>query len=406
MQRKAHSLSLLTVICMVVLFCAAAATASAAQGIFFTTLATFDGTNGASPEAALIQASDGNFYGTTIWGGTNGSYGTVFKMAPNGTLTTLYSFCAQSNCTDGELPYAALVQGADGDLYGTTAGGGAYNDGTVFRITPAGDLRILHSFAGSDGNDPSAGLVLARDGNFYGTTLYGGANNTGTFFKITPSGTLTAYSIETGGSALVQGNDGNFYGTTSGGGAYGGGTVFKITPTGTMTTLYSFCNLSECPDGERPSGLAPSRDGNFYGTTQAGGTNCIFDGGCGTVFKITPTGMLATIYNFCSQPSCSDGVEPVAQVVQAADGNLYGTTCCGGDGAGVVFKLTAAGTLTVLHNFDSGGEDYKSALTQARDGYFYGTKSAGGDLGCGFDGQGCGTVYRVGVVHTCAMCRP
>jgi uncharacterized repeat protein (TIGR03803 family) len=157
-----EKLSLPAMICIVVLFCAAAVIASPAQSVSFTTLASFDGTDGANPYAGLVQATDGNFYGTTHWGGNSGcpygGCGTVFKMTPAGALTTLYSFCSQPNCTDGGNPVASLVQ--------------------------------------------------ASDGNFYGTTLYGGANNNGTFFKITPSGTLTAYNLEDGGSegALVQGN--------------------------------------------------------------------------------------------------------------------------------------------------------------------------------------------------------
>jgi uncharacterized repeat protein (TIGR03803 family) len=158
----------------VLVLCAATAIALPAQT--FTTLVSFDGTNGQDSRAALVQATNGDFYGTTLEGGANG-YGTIFQITPSGTLTTLYSFCSQSGCTDGELPYAGLVQAANGDFYGTTAG-------TVFKITPSGTLTTLHSFAGypTDGAMPLAGLVQATNGDFYGTTEFGGANDCSQFF--------------------------------------------------------------------------------------------------------------------------------------------------------------------------------------------------------------------------------
>jgi uncharacterized repeat protein (TIGR03803 family) len=234
----------------------------------------------------LVQGSDGNFYGTTQVGGTNGS-GTVFKITPSGALTTLHSF----DGADGSNPAAVLMQASDGNLYGTTEAGGANgNYGTVFKITPAGTLTTLHSFGGADGWEPAAGLVQASDGNFYGTTYIGGAN-------------------------------GNY------------GTVFKITPTGTLTTLYSFCSQSGCADGALPrAGLVQASDGDFYGTTAFGGANYYE----GTVFKITPNGTLTTLHSFDG----ADGGDPNA-LVQASDGNFYGTTVLGGANGdnGTVFRL-------------------------------------------------------------------
>ncbi len=187
-------------LCIVLMFCAAAVIDSPAQT--FTTLYQFcsqpNCADGVHPLAGLIQASDGNFYGTTQEGGANGpDYGTVFKITPAGTLTTLYSFCPQSNC-GGVLPRAALVQGADGNFYGTTTQGGSNGYGTVFKITAEGALTTLHSFTGSDGRDSIAGLVQASDGNFYGTTSQGGADGYGTVFSITPGGTLTILHSFTG----------------------------------------------------------------------------------------------------------------------------------------------------------------------------------------------------------------
>jgi uncharacterized repeat protein (TIGR03803 family) len=209
---------------------------------------------------------------------------TTFLSAQS--LTTLYSFAGSD---DGGYPVAGLVQGSDGNFYGPTSAGGGHNLGTVFKITPSGTLTTLYSFAGSDGEFPFAGLVQGSDGNFYGTTEQGGANDQGTVFKITPSGTLTTlYSFAGSDGAepfagLVQGSDGNFYGTTQLGGlgpcTGGCGTVFKITPSGALTTLYSFAGS----DGANPdAGLVQGSDGNFYGTTHQGGANNV-----GTVFRLS-----------------------------------------------------------------------------------------------------------------------
>jgi uncharacterized repeat protein (TIGR03803 family) len=310
-------------------------------------------TEGANPVAGLIQATNGDFYGITEDGGANCfNCGTVFKITPSGALTILYAFPSPY------FPVAGLVQATNGYLYGTTSGGPSI----VFKITPAGTLTTVYNFCSvnspaecTDGADASAGLVQATDGNLYGTTAVGGAHGIGselgpgTVFKITPSGTLTTlYSFDGSDgyypvAGLVQATDGNFYGTTEYGGAYGGGTVFKITPSGTLTTLYSFCAQSGCTDGEYPvAGLVQATDGNFYGTTEYGGANSSGSGvNAGTVFKITPSGTLTTLYNFCSQSNCTDGYFPCAGLVQATNGYLYGTTYSGGaNNKGTVFSLS------------------------------------------------------------------
>jgi len=331
-----------------------------------TVLHTFEGGDGAWP-VGLVQGSDGNFYGTTTIGGTDfygSGDGTVFKMTPSGSLTTLYSFCSKAECVDGYAPRAGLVQGSDGSFYGTAGAGGANGDyGTVFRITPSGALTVLYSFDAAPGYYPWAGLVQGSDGNFYGTTLDCGVDFacSGTIFRITPSGALTTLfsSCCSGAPAadgyspyagLVQGSDGNFYGTMSAGGANGDGTVFKMTPSGALTPLYSFCSQNappvSCTDGKQPeTGLVQGSDGNFYGATMWGGANginqaCSGGGiGCGTVFKITPSGTLTTLYSFCSERFCSDGAVPTS-VVQGSDGSFYGTTYQGGgSNGGTVFKL-------------------------------------------------------------------
>jgi uncharacterized repeat protein (TIGR03803 family) len=350
--------------CAVLLFALCATTAISSSAQTFTVLHSFDGTDGAGPEKGLVQGRNGNLYGTASYDGpdaTNGSGGTVFEMTPSGALATLYGFCSQSDCADGDNPYATLVQATEGNFYGTTFGGGANGHGTVFKITPGGALTTLYSFCSqsgcTDGAQPVAGLVQGTDGNFYGTTFQGATKNAGTIFKITPGGALTTLHSfcskggcsdgATPNAGLVQGTDGNFYGTTAQGGTKYAGTIFKITPSGTLTTLHNFCSQSLCTDGEDPyAGLTQATDGNFYGTTYQGGANSV-----GTVFRITPRGTLTTLYSFCSQSGCTDGWGPYTTLVQGTDGNFYGTTYSGAFPPETVFKITPSGTLTTLHTF-------------------------------------------------------
>src|SRR5262249_3468576 len=242
-----------------------------------TTLHSFTGDDGRSPEAALVQGSDGNFYGTTVLGGAH-LKGAVFQIDATGSLTTLHSFSGPPS--DGPLPFAGLVQGTDGNFYGTTASGGAFFQGTVFRMTPSGAITVLHSFNSffSEGAVPFAGLVQGSDGNFYGTTLFGGAHFKGTVFKINGTGSFTTLHSFSGSpsdganplAALVQGSDGNFYGTTGSGGVHVQGTVFRITPAGAVTVLHSFSGFPN--EGAVPfAWVLQGRDGNFYRTPSFGG---------------------------------------------------------------------------------------------------------------------------------------
>lgn len=237
------------------------------------------------PYTGLIQGSDGNFYGTTGAGGTNDD-GTVFRITPSGTETVLHAFAKTG--TDGQTPYAGLIQGSDGNLYGTTYFGGSNGFGTVFKVTLAGTETVLYSFgAGNDGQHPYAGVIQGSDGNLYGTTYQGGTSGLGTVYKITPGGTETVLHSFVGGNSdgaspeagVIQGTDGNLYGNTLQGGAAGLGTVFKFTPGGVETILHVFAGSS---DGANPSAnLVQGTDGNLYGSTGAGGV-----GGYGTFFKV------------------------------------------------------------------------------------------------------------------------
>jgi uncharacterized repeat protein (TIGR03803 family) len=356
-----------------------------------TTLHSFNGGDGRSPEAALVQGSDGNFYGTTVLGGAH-LKGTVFKIDATGNLTTLHSFSGFPG--DGAVPFAGLVQGTDGNFYGTTASGGAFFQGTVFRMTASGAVTVLHSFNSffSEGAFPYAGLVQGSDGNFYGTTLFGGTQFKGTVFKIDATGSLTTLHSFSGCpsegayplAALVQGSDGNFYGTTGSGGAHVQGTVFRITPAGAVTVLHSFSGFPN--EGAVPfAGLVQGSDGNFYGTTALGGTQFK-----GTVFKIDETGSLSTLHSFSGSPS--EGANPVGGLVQGSDGNFYGTTAFGGAHLqGTVFNIDATGSLTTLHSFSgSPGEGAVpfAGVVQGSDGNFYGTTALGG-------AHGEGTVFKL-----------
>jgi uncharacterized repeat protein (TIGR03803 family) len=309
-----------------------------------TVLHSFTGSpDGADPLAGLVRDKTGNLYGTTAGGGASG-YGTVFKVDQRGKETVLYSF---TNSPDGAYPYAGLVRDKAGNLYGTTTGGGSSNVGTVFKVDPTGKETVLHSFTYLDGAAPYAPLVRDKAGNLYGTTSYGGSacfppSGCGTVFKLDTSGKETVLYSFTGSpdgaypyAGLVRDKAGNLYGTTQEGGSSGYGTVFMVDLTGKETVLYSFTNS---PDGAYPfAGLVRDKAGNLYGTTVYGGDSpCL---GCGTVFMVDTSGNETVLHNFTNSPD--DGAHPYAGLVRDKACNLYGTTINGGFFYfGTVFKLT------------------------------------------------------------------
>ena len=358
----------------------------------FTSLISFNGTNGANPAAGLVQGPDGNFYGTAQSGGASNS-GTIFAISADGSFfTNIYSF---SGGTNGAAPVGGLVIGTDGNFYGTTYAGGASNVGTVFQIATNGTFTQLAWLSGTNGANPDVTLVQAADGSFYGGTKYGGPypNSTsggtgyGTIFQVTTNGALTTPVLFAGTNganptALVLGKDGNFYGATTWGGnnsqvPFGVGTIFRLSPDGTFTNLYLFSGGN---DGGFPqAGLVQGTDGIFYGTTQAGGPSSI-----GTVFRITPDGQFQSLFAFLSS---SEGSYPYAALIQASDGNFYGTTYLGGVGSGgqrgTIFEITPAGNETPLILFTGPtgaypGASPQSPLVQGTDGNFYGTTLNGG----------------------------
>lgn len=371
MKRRAFSLAV-TVFCSALLAAISLLRPSLGEAQV-TILATFNGTNGANPFTEnLVQARDGDLYGTTLYGGASND-GTVFKVTPSGTLTTIHSFSG----TDGSNPYSGVVVGLDGDLYGTTYQGGVYGFGTFFKIIlTTGEFVSLHSFDETDGGFPACALVQGPDKNFYGTASYSMPTVYGTVFKVTPTGTVTtlAFFDDTNGydplAGLALGLNENYYGTTATGGLNDLGTVFEITPAGKLTSLVSFDNTN---GWEPESQLIAATDGHFYGTTLRGGAN-----GDGEVFKISTTGVLTVVHSF----DITDGYEPNDGLLQATDGNFYGTTTGGGtDGYGTVFQMNLAGTLSTLYSFTGGltdGMEPFGGITQYTNGSFIGTTMSGG----------------------------
>jgi len=304
----------------------------------------FTCTGGNEPQG-LTLGTDGNYYGVTFFGGS-GNAGTVFKRTPTAVLTVLYNFT--SDGTSGSEPVGTLALGPDGDFYGATYSSSSSNNysGTLYKITPDGTLTTIHTFCLQfgcpDGSQPYSSPVLAMDGNFYGTTYGGGAHGVGTMYRITPQGVLTTlYSFDPSVDSvffptapLVQAANGNFYSVVSQGGANNDGAVFGITPSGNFTVLHNF----DGTDGYLPVGLMQATDGNFYGTT-VGVDNQIN----GSIFQMTPAGNLTMLHKF----NGTDGLSPV-MLIQDTNGTLYGVTSGGGNvycaydpsyGCGTVFSL-------------------------------------------------------------------
>lgn len=381
----------------------------------YKTLVNFDVSNGAAPYyGALVQGRDGNLWGTTSGGGANGG-GTIFKMTPAGSLTTVYSFCPQALCTDGYYPVVGLVLGRDGNFYGATLMGGNENGcdfpqgcGVLFKITPKGVYTVLHRYGVSDfAAGPVGGLMQAADGRFYGD---GGLDNGGmAVYRITSSGIYTevaSWDLSTAGhpyGGLIQSTDGFLYGTTYIGGTGtncddGCGTVFKIQTNGkNMVTLHSF----NATDGANPvAGLVQAADGTFYGTTVQGGStgNCelvYFSSQCGTLFEITSTGVFTTLYDFCQEANCLDGISPSGTLIQATDGNLYGTTDLAGISNGTIYEWNpTAQAFSVLYDFPYNSGSL-AGLLQATNGKFYGTNASGGNSpNCPY---GCGAIFGLDI---------
>ena len=329
-------------------------------------LHNFDGLGGGCcPQYpfVLAQGRDGNVYGVTASGGTNG-IGVVFKITPAGTYSILHNF----DTVHGSTPIGGLTLGLDGNLWGTTEEGGAHGFGNIFRITPAGAFTVVYNFTGNaDGGHPVSPLVIGSDGNFHGTSYPGYS------YKISTAGVFTAPGKIPGTTygPLLQAKDGSWYGVTEFDGTASAGTIYKITGA-TFTILHSF-------DGTKGSypigGLVQAADGNFYGTTTAGGT-----ANAGVVYRMTPSGTYTVVVNFQSKNPALNGYQSYAGLIKGSDGNLYGVTIWGGlYGYGVIFRLTTAGVYTKLYDFSAPlGDGAYSTPMQHTNGEIFGMTSRGG----------------------------
>ncbi len=376
-----------------------------------TNVVNFNGENGHLPQGqTIIQATNGRYYGTTNAGGAYGK-GNVYELTPGGKTSNFYSFCSLANCADGEYPAASPVLGSDGNLYGVTYSGGndagaTNGSGTVYKMTLRGELTTLYSFCPTtpcvDGQSPN-GIIQGSDGNLYGTTHNGGNANVGTIFEISATGQFkTLYSFCSQANCTdgeypifppIEGMDGNLYGVAvSGGTAGGGGVVYELPTSGTYQTLVNFCYIrnGNCPTGTGPTTIVQDAGGNFYGTTSGGGSK-----GYGTVFKITPENVYSVLQNFTfRQAYAFEGL------TLASDGNLYMTTPGLLYNAGSILEVTPEGKATQLYAFGNcvagsyGGPGYDSwsPLFQATNGQLYGSTL----YGCAPQGEGeYGTIFAV-----------
>jgi uncharacterized repeat protein (TIGR03803 family) len=374
----------------VVTFLALAMTISTAHAATLTTLINFNVANGRSPASNLIADASGNLFGTTLSGGAFDN-GTIFKLDATGNLTTLFSF----NGENGARPSGNLIADASGNLLGTTEDGGAFDNGTIFRLNPAGALTTLFSFNGSNGSDPRGGLIADASGNLFGTTARGGAFGNdfgfgdGTVFRLDRTGVLTTlinFNGENGASpsgGLIVDASGNLFGTTDGGGAFGNRFLG-----GTVFKLDTAGMLTTLvsfigENGFIPRGsLITDASGNLFGTTQSGGL-----GGRGTIFRLDTSGALTTLFSF----NGLDGSTPVASLIADASGNLFGTTQRDGESAdaGTVFRLDRSGVLTTLVSFNGlDGRFPSGSLIADASGNLFGTALEGGAFSSG-------TVFRI-----------
>ena len=372
--------------CFVSLLCCVTVVSCPAQ--VFTTLFNFSGdTNGAFPYGGLVQGFDGNLYGTTS--SNTGVSGTVFKMTPDGVLTTIHNF----TLNDGGRSLAGLALGTDGNFYGTTVVNVGTN-GTIFEVTPQGVLTTIFVFQCnpfcSNGSSLQGRLVLARDGNFYGSAALGGdskcgLNNEGcgTVFQVTPAGaetTLHVFELLDGimpMDGLAQSINGDLYGVTPEYGPFHGGTVFKFTTQGQFETIHNFDNSCALVCHPNPD-LVQTASGTFWGTSPIGGPQ-----NSGTIYKMSQSGTVTIMHTFCSFPGCSDAA-PTMGLVLATDNAFYGMTTADDctNACGTIFKITSKGVFTTLYTFKNASPIFDE-LFQATNGSFYGLARDGGEFGYG-----------------------
>jgi uncharacterized repeat protein (TIGR03803 family) len=353
----------------------------------YTKLYTYPNGGPSFPQI-MSQGRDGNLYSTISNAGTH-KVGLLYVMTTEGALNDVYSFCSVTSCGDGEYPFGGVTLGFDGNFYGTTEGGGSHGVGSIFKVTPTGTLTTLWNFAnGTDESAPVYTTVLGKDNNMYGVSVGQYVGQNGAFFEVSSTGAFKAlrdfnYTNGADPNLPIQGTDGNFYGTNRLGGdpTCKCGVMYKATPAGAVTVLHNFKGYPS--DGSLPEGmLVQGKDGNFYGTTYQGGAH-----NQGSIFKITPTGTYTLLHSFFYGGGTSfDPVNPEAGLTLGTDGNFYGVGTAGGTKAhGAIFKVTPAGSLAVLYNFCSvtfctDGFSPATPLVLHTDGKFYGNTN-GNSLG-------------------------
>jgi uncharacterized repeat protein (TIGR03803 family) len=336
----------------------------------------------ATPEFVRpVQGHDGAIYGTTSGVSSTITDGSIFRIALGGKFTALHNFSG----ADGEFPYAGLTLGTDGNYYGTTVAGGSRNYGVLFKVAPSGTYSVLYDFTGgSDGANPYAPPIQASDGSLYGTTD-SGISNAGVIYRYSPSSgvfaTLFSFDPDKSQGAqvfapLIEGADGNLYGTAESGGASQCGTIFELSTSGVLLELYSFpCGAG----GNAPGGpLVQAADGNFYGVTQTGGATTSRCGGCGTVFKLSG-GVVTILYSFGGRPDSA--LPNLGGLIEGSDGSLYGGTYYGGTlNSGTLYRISTGGQYKLLYSFASTyGQNPGGGLLQHTNGKFYGTTFIGGE---------------------------
>ncbi len=375
------------------------AAALAAPPVTEERLHKFEYLGGYAPKSTVIQASDGNYYGTTYHGSVKQG-GTVYRLTPDGVHTVIHEFDVDG--VDGRQPYAGLMQASNGWLYGTTTYGGAFGQGVVFRLSLAGEFEVLDAFSadkGYVGYGSGGALIETPAGRIVGVASYGGRFGSGALYALNTNGLIqTLHSFlpaEVGDAGslsggLILGRDGKLYGVSSAGGANDRGVIYRVDAQAAVSIVYSFPgrgpNNASIPLGP----LANGPDGSLYGVSSGGGTK-----NQGTVFRISPSGEVAVLHSFKGYPSAA-GWSPVTPLVVDNQGNVFGVTQYGGASAtcylcGVVYRLSQTGGYQLLHSFAGPPDDGKyppAGLLHALDGSLVGVTEDRAD-----DDRG--TVYRL-----------
>jgi uncharacterized repeat protein (TIGR03803 family) len=387
-------------IALLALGLASASTPALAQYSLLYSFGRNSGTDAANPLGPIAQGEDGSLYSTALNGGAN-DWGAIFKVSTAGKEKVLYSFCSLAECADGDAPSAGLTLRPDGHFHGAVGfSAGFTGPGNIFDVSETGTLTTLYTLSNSANGATPLSPILGPDGQFYGVASSGGnANNCGTVYRLISNVYTVIHTFDgTHGcspAGLVLGTDGSFYGTTTSGGTAKAGVVFKLTYVAGKSNVFTVLTNLTSTYGPPVGSLVEGNDGDFYGVTTG---NQAQEGMFGSVFQVTPAGVLTTLH---ALNGSTDGAYPAAGLAFGSDGNFYGTTQVGG--GGTLFQVTPAGGFSVLFNFDTaeGNDGYvPTNLVQHTNGLFYGVTTSGGSrsgigtYNCGLNiDSGCGVFY-------------